>query len=343
MAKKKKKKKEPVYKSEKSRKRALRKKNPFYHRFSSISKRKNSKIYDLEKNPEILYLIAPQNFSLSKLSYIEATLKFFNKLDSGVHRYNSVFLNMENITFLSEDAILYLLSRLHAYKIMYPNYSVSGNFPNDKTCEKLLLDSNFTKYIITKRKPKINNKEIFPIRDGIDSDGEILGEVLNFIESKIDLSEDNSFDMYGPMLECLTNSKNHAYNNSMSKLHRWWLIAIPDKNHKKVHYTSLDNGLGIPTTINKKFADIVKSFVSNKDPDLIISALNGEFRTRTGKVERGKGLPSVFESTNNKQIDNLTIISNFAYVKIGRNKKILEKELLVKRFRGTLISWDFVE
>ncbi|MGD1007104.1 MAG: hypothetical protein ABR980_07745 [Ignavibacteriaceae bacterium] len=338
-----KKNKEPEYKSPKSKKRALRKKNPFYQTLSINNKLSYSRHYNNIDTTLPRIIVAPKNFSFTDLKYIESTLRFFEKLDFGVLNNGNIFLNMENITYITEDAILYLLSRLYYYRFRFPSYRVSGNFPTDQICEKLLLDSNFTKYVQTAKKHNINEKEIFPIRDGIDANGEIIGEVLTFIESKISLPEDSSFDIYGPMLECLTNSKNHAYQNPNLIQNKWWLIAIPDKNLQNVHYTCLDNGRGIPTTIHKNFTEKIKLLSSSRDHDLIISALKGEFRTRTGKEERGKGLPSVFESTSNMHINNLTIISNFAYVKISRNKEILAKVQINKKFRGTLLSWDFIK
>jgi hypothetical protein len=279
------------------------------------------------------------------VEYSNKMLGFFNDLDNVVRKHKNVYLNMSEINIITEGAILYLLSRLHYYKYSESGYRISGNFPSNKECEKLLLESNFPKYVFTERK-YTEEVQIFPIIDGYDSNGEVIDNVLSFVEKHINLTEDNSFDIYGPMLECLTNSKNHAYQKMNSKFHKWWLIAIPDTKHTRVHYTCLDNGSGIPSTIKKKFRERILPPIlipGEKDTDFVISALRGEFRTRTNKIERGKGLPSIFRASQNSQIANLTIISNFAYVKIDHNENISIRENMLNKFKGTLISWDFVE
>ena len=137
----------------------------------------------------------------------------------------------------------------------------------------------------------------------------------------------------------MANTKNHAYNITR-KDQKWWLISCYDEDSKKVNFTFMDNGDGIPFTLRKNiierfFDPLIKK---QNDGKLILSALKGEFRTRTKKHYRGTGLPKIFSYSKEKQIENLIIISNKGYVDCDSEQS---KELS-RKFFGTLLSWDFV-
>lgn len=98
----------------------------------------------------------------------------------------------------------------------------------------------------------------------------------------------------------------------------------------------------MPSTIRKNFHDIIsekfKNVIGNSnDSSLIMSALNGKFRTRTKQRYRGKGLPNIYKSyRDDKIIDKLKIISSMGYIDQGNERTIEYK------FHGTLYTWEFV-
>jgi anti-anti-sigma regulatory factor len=338
-----KKKKESLFKSEKSKKITLRRRNPFYNKIYA-TKRSQSK-YDndpFSRIPEILK--APAHLSIQFNT--EETLEFFQKLQSILHQTKNIFLDMSDINQMSEDAILYLLSRLEYFTTVYPQFIVTGSVPKDKVCRDILIDSNFLKYV--KAEIKFHPKEnVFPIESGFESDGRIVAKLLNFISKIFPFVSDNKERIYDPIMESLTNTKNHAYKIG-ARHKRWWVTVFPDKNDpNRVHITTLDNGLGIPATIQKNWRERVQAQSSKiglsdiNDCALIESALLGGFRTRTEQIERGTGLPTIFNATELDQVDNLNIISNNAYISI-ENKNIIKKTTLKNKFHGTLLSWDIV-
>jgi len=331
------------YLTEKAKKRTERRRNPYIRNFQKLSKASSSSNYEREKYENVT-INFPSSFSIWKET--AKALSTFEKTEKFLKKEKSIILNMSNIEHISEDAILYLISRLHHYRHIYPKQSVQGYFPQNQVCKDLLLKSHFQKYVNSEYKCE-DNQDIFPIKDGILADGTIVDQVIEFVKDNISLEEQTAKISYGTILECLKNTKEHAYSES-NAYGKWWMIAIPDKVSRKVHFTALDNGYGIPSTVKKKFREIIKTtsskFVqsSNIDADLICSALEGDYqRSQTGKVYRGKGLPSVFELTQLSQIDNLRVISNYGHVLAGKNKIVMEAQTLEHKFEGTLISWDF--
>lgn len=331
------------FRTEKARKRTEKRRNPFVRNLNNLYKAASSSGYIREKD-FIRIVQIPEIFSIWKKP--EPLLKKFKIIEDFLRKGKNIELNMTNINYISEDAILYLISRIEFYRIKYPGQSVSGTFPTNPNCRDFLVKSRFPEYVVTQVKcPK--DSTIYPIKDGRSADPLIVAEVMDYISTIIKFSEDESAKIYGAIIELLQNTKQHAYDETDLQ-GKWWLIAIPSTDRKKVHFTILDNGYGIPSTVKRKSLEILQSGIPIKkfgvDATLIESALDGKFqRTRTGKSFRGQGLPTVFELTTMGQIDNLRIISNYGHVLTGPNKSILEKYTFSNKFDGTLISWDFIE
>lgn len=145
----------------------------------------------------------------------------------------------------------------------------------------------------------------------------------------------------------MQNSREHAYDVN-APYQKWYLAAHHNNTDGTVTFSFLDGGQGIPRTINTKFREKLKSLLGSRfsnapeglrieDRELVLSALRGEFRTRTQKVYRGKGLPRISSYASDGTIANLVIVSNHAFLDVGAGK---DSEL-ESQFRGTLFSWDF--
>jgi hypothetical protein len=137
----------------------------------------------------------------------------------------------------------------------------------------------------------------------------------------------------------MVNTGHHAYEKRFVNW-KWWLMALPTTDKKRVHFAFLDNGRGIPTTVRKNFAERVSYLFGDRtmDSELIFSALEGKYRSRMKNRWRGKGLPKIFSYSSKDIIENLQIVSNHGYVDCQRNQL---KELSDK-FHGTLLYWEFV-
>ena len=143
----------------------------------------------------------------------------------------------------------------------------------------------------------------------------------------------------------MSNTNNHAYDKS-KKYKKWWLVAYYDKINSKIKFTFLDNGFGIPRTIKKSYKERINKLLEEKIPNgrsktqdnfLVSSALEGEFRTKTGFAHRGKGLPDIADKAKKNMIQGLTIISRKAYLNVSNN----DSQELSNIFYGTLLSWEY--
>ncbi|MGR3219044.1 MAG: hypothetical protein ACUZ8H_04405 [Candidatus Anammoxibacter sp.] len=119
---------------------------------------------------------------------------------------------------------------------------------------------------------------------------------------------------------------------------KWYLMLIYDKQNRIVKFVFLDNGVGIPNTIKKRFYEQIPIFTKMfHDNALIHSALKGEGRTSTKQSHRGKGLPKIYRcATEKKEIKKLVIVSNYGYLDLS-NQDYYD---LKSKFNGTLYSWE---
>lgn len=174
--------------------------------------------------------------------------------------------------------------------------------------------------------------------DGITVKPLIAKKVVVFARDCLGLSKAETSPIYETIIELMKNTFQHAYDTEPGYSRRWWLLAVHLPESASVSFSFLDNGMGIPHTVRKKPLERLTSFIHiDQDAELIASTLSGAFRTRTKQHYRGNGLPSILEHYQKGRIDSLKVLSNKGFVDCQNNNN----ENLNRRFRGTLICWDF--
>jgi len=274
--------------------------------------------------------IAPEHFSITENP--EGTLAFFDQVLKYLHAEYSVNLLLEPVRRITPDAILYLLSVLDMNKAKH-GVRIKGSAPKDDFCKHIFLESGFYGHVISNYRPKHDGKDILEVRSHERVIGEIAHDVVKFANEKLK----NSIPVlvrrkvYTTILECMGNTREHAYTGREGYHPKWWLMAIHDDRTGSVSFAILDNGQGIPKTVKKKIFE--RLFTS--DHKLIVSALRGEFRTRTNEEWRGKGLPRILKTLEDRVISKLAIVSNHGFVHYGTDQFVDMKQ----KFVGSLVSW----
>jgi anti-sigma regulatory factor (Ser/Thr protein kinase) len=298
--------------------------------------------YPIEKKNKQIRIKAPENFSL--INNAEETLNFFTAVNSLIKEKENIFFDLSTIGDITTDAILYILSSIEYSRKKYHDVHISGNEPSDNKCKEILRSSGFFRYVYSTGEPKLkSDPNVYSIKSNSMVEPIIAAEVKKFAMNNLSRKEStDTKSIYTTIIECMTNTKQHAYKKE-SLNSKWWIMASLDQNSKRIHFTFLDNGLGIPVTIRKGFRETVDLLLhggkyTGQAGFLIDSALKGEFRTRTKTAHRGKGLPMIEKYFKEGKINDLIIISKKGYENKESNKVID----LENSFHGTLLSWDFV-
>lgn len=225
--------------------------------------------------------------------------------------------------------------------------------PQNKDIKKFLYDSGFvtqSKYNKNIVAEKLNKKywdknnriesqetENFKIRSG---NTILLDEIKNIIDFSIKEIHDKAQItvkdfLYNTIHELMENTISHAYLDKEKFIHKDWFL-FAEKRHNIISFVFLDSGLGIPKTVaQKKIDGIYREFHSiTSESDILLSTLKGEERTRTKEVNRGKGLPYIYQLSENEIIKNLRIISNKACFNLNKNIDVK------KHLQGTFLYWE---
>ncbi len=287
------------------------------------------------KRPKIT-ISAPTIFSITENA--EDMLVFFNEIKKFAKEHYKIFIHMKDVERVTPDAIVYMLLKFEFLEQKYQDFSFNGNLPINQESRELLISSGFFEKLfkISAEENLMDKEEVLRIKSGTIPDPVVAGEVISFALERLKNSSSlASKGNYRNIIESMANTNDHAYDKA-DILKTWYLMAFFDKKNEKVSFAFLDSGRGIAATVKKK---ILENIITKNDTHLLKSALNGEFRTKTAQAERGKGLPSIKESFERKNTDNLVIIANKAYI----NMKAKQEITLRHTFSGTLIVWDFIK
>lgn len=288
---------------------------------------------------------APSVYSLYD-NQVEMML-FFDSFRKAVNQKRRIKFNMAGIRVISPEAILYTLSLFEVFNFNHPGFKLSGKSPADKSIHQLLIDSGFFRFVHTPGLPVSSNTNIFSIQAHANVRNDIARKLVDFAIEKLGRAYDNKAkDMYATLIECMGNAWNHAYTEEAfpkmlvrkTRLPTWKVMAFFDPKARSVHVAFVDNGKGIPETLRKNFFEILRQKVDSRvDAKLILSALNGDFRTRTEQHNRGFGLPKIFKCGKDGSLVDLRILSNYGYVLCQSDSTVN----MVRKFHGTMFSWDF--
>jgi len=289
---------------------------------------------------EPINLVAPQNFSL--VNNRSDMLKYFHSFENAVKRNGGITgVDLSEIVTMTCDAILYLLAQVNTLGARYPGTRIAGNEPENPKCKKVFRESGFYDFVQVAGRTTPKGEATLTVRSGDEVESEVAGEVINFALDKLkDMESPASKRAYNTIVECITNSHDHAHKGGLSSNRRWWVMATFLEEQGVVHFSCVDNGVGIPKTAKKRLPEHLRW--KSIDAEVIRSALEGKIkRTRTGKHHRGKGLPQMYKDTKNGYVSNLHIISNNGSALVTSDGEI-EIEQYDRKFYGTILSWYFI-
>lgn len=334
----------------------LRGKNIFNQDFGIIRKKKLPKKRYRTKE-EIVYdesikyynvISAPLKFSL--IENPEETIVFINELEKSYLEKERVYVDLRKITFLDYSAVTVLVSVMFSFKTR--NIKFNGNFPENLHLAKMLIDSEFFKFL--------NRPITAKIEYTIGKENQIFTRANKEVNSELGLvvMEEASMTIWNKkrtckglqrtLLELMQNTNNHASVIQKGEKH-WWLSVNHDKVNKKVSFIFVDYGIGIFESLKNKpeenkwygwFDKLKEKLSFGKNFEILKMLLEGDMHmTVTGQHFRGKGLPGIKQVLDRTQISKLQIISNDVFANVENNKYLK----LRNEFSGTFVAWELNE
>ena len=284
-------------------------------------------------------LEVPKNFSF--IDNTNEILEYFIKCKSLLHNKEKVQCDLSHITALSSDAIALLAACANDESFLGKRGRIRGNAPADPELLRLFIESGFynhvkaTKVLKSAHKSDTNlfhQESNYQVQSDIAKNACILGTKHVFGSNK-------PFpDLYEMLIEAMSNTNNHASNNSNANQFKWWLYTYNAPNGHTM-YTFIDLGVGIFDSIPVQLFKKIKKVIGlENNTDLVPDLLDGKIKSRE-KVDnkiRGKGIPQIAINSNSQYFTRAYIISND--VKI--NLKDKTAEALEYNFSGTMLFWE---
>jgi hypothetical protein len=298
----------------------------------------------IDLKSDIKNIPAPLTFSF--IYNCDESLEFFDKFFNAINEgYTKFHFDMTNIKDLGIETLLYIISLDKIYKEKI-NMSLKISIPKRKELKYKMIVSGFIKYF--RANVEINNideETIFPICDGASNkfkdkdDGETCGEAVDFAKKFV--SEDKHKDgiyrlLYVSLAELMLNTEHHAYDEDDNEniINNWYLYAV--KLEIGIAFYFFDNGKGITKTARKKILDKAFGLIGLEQTNILKSVLDGDFRSKTGLPNRGKGLPQINELlTYNSVVLSVILTNKVLYTNTVTDNKFTFKKVKYN-FRGSL-------
>ena len=300
------------------RRKALRKKRA-NRRFILNALPKSERSFETGKigsiNSRLLTLNVPHDFSTSEA--LDDVLYFIGKCKAaGVKKRRIIQINFEKVNNVNAGALSLLLSVIQDLDDL--NIRIRGNMPNNMIARNAFIDSGFLEYVHNEQGLKHNSKNKIIVKGQHKVDQRRTGMEVKKAMNTVFGNENHLPPLQGALIEMMANSLNHAfpagtadssnYYQAFISNKRWYFSAFHHEASHEVHFSFIDNGVGILNTIRKgKFQKAVDKL---SDADVLRNAFDGKYRSSTKHVERGKGLPTVKRAHDLKSISNLKVVTN---------------------------------
>lgn len=273
----------------------------------NFSKSTAYSFYD-KKNQEFKFT-APETFSI--MNNPSATIEYFNdvinKINEKFHHKLTINFSLQNVKNITIDAIMYMLAITKNTK---KNHNTKGSYPIDNNAKALFMNSGFLKYVYSNKNiinPSPNEDIQIRMSNNSNQNAITCKEINSIIIEKYKIERKKLQFLYDILYEMMINTNEHAYNSKTFLLNNWYVYVALESD--RVKFSFLDTGIGIPNTVNKNFVEKINILGIKTDAELIVSALNGKFKTSTKQVYRGKGLPKFTKYNKSNKIQNFKIVS----------------------------------
>lgn len=326
----------------------------FKRRLRSSRKRAAKRAQTTFEGHRFLEVIsAPDIISLQSKGPRRALLNFLKRVRYSVLiRRNPVMLNFTDTFFLTAPGTVLMTAELDRMKrqIVVGDFNVRIRWSEDPVVNQVLHQVGIAG--LCGQELDGNNESVFDesVRHWRYATGvqmnDIAGRALDRFEGRI--AENLHSGLWKGVSEAVVNSVEHAYleprfaDERTPDETRWWMFS--QVRDQLLTVVVCDLGIGIPRSLPIRWGlnelrDILKRFGLHK-PDL--AAIRGALElgaTRTGKGNRGKGLPQIWQDLKAEGAKAIFIFSNRAVVEWNPDKGGERSHEFDGSIGGTIICW----
>lgn len=295
-------------------------------------------------------ITCPQNFSLG--SNFNGVCRVLSEIrtQSLRKRNDRTYIDIKNINNLSPAAALVLAAELDRWnrqpgKANLQSVDVSEWDPQVRA---LLKDMGFFELLQVSDMPSTNierNIRYIKFKTGNRADGEVVDLLrTKDLEPVVGEIPEKRY-LYGAITEAMTNVIHHAYSEKQvfKNLQNWWLSASYDSTKREVTIMVYDQGLGIPKTLPRNFAEQIQSILPGDHARLIETA-HDLSRSSSEEIHRGHGLQRDVRGYLDKlncsgHYRVVSLRGEYFYERKSDGRPVHKKISHQLSLNGTLIEW----
>jgi len=288
---------------------------------------------------------APESLSYS--DFPEQTIQFYNLAENFLANDSNIIYDLSNVDSIDPASIGILISQLKSPNINNGRIC-QVEFPKNDIPKRALKTWTIFKAVkdTYRNDIKDNNQSINKV-SSIKVGNVIAKNICTYISNYLYGEVIKLKPLYEILIECMANTNDHASVGS-SFQYEWWLFTHINESSGTISLIFLDLGVGVfkslpvkqhitennYNTFNIPIVTKIQKNERSKESNKVFNALiSGDICSRTGKKERGKGIPLIERHSKNKIFSDFKIISNDVYIDLKTNNISNMSE----NFSGTVI------
>lgn len=279
----------------------------------------------------------------------EETICFINDLIDEIRNRQmnkTIKLDFIYTTLVTVDALIYIIAIMQNEKINKEmKYRFEGNLPNNANAARVIIESGFMDYVKSPLNTIPVNRNKKKIMSGKTDESEKSAQFCIFVFQHFNKDRKYTIPLQRVLIELMSNVAHHAYDKDLGAdiANNWYMYAEYLDN--RVRFVFVDTGVGIITTVRKKIAEKIFSFlgITSIDGEVLKSVFSGDFfRSETGVKHRGNGLKTVFEDVVSGPFEHFCVVTGKAICRIDSKTSEIQYETYSNSLHGTLFSFDYI-
>jgi hypothetical protein len=281
------------------------------------------------------WITAPEVFCLFEAP--EPILKMVDEIKSAARRRRTPYVDLRKVRQITPETLALLVSVVKDNRL---RANVNGNLPIDPAARRMVAGSGFLNHVSDSVHPESRNLGYIQ-REGsnVRVTPKDAKRMIHFANERLGRGPSvPSTGAYRVLIECMSNTHQHAAARNPRNRERWWLMVYAPPGTDRASFTFVDNGIGIAESLDRRdLLHTIKSALGiSTEGELIRQLLAGGIGSRTGLKYRGKGLPAMRFQHERGGIRALKILSNSALADLRSSTY----RHLSNGFSGTVISFE---
>lgn len=299
-------------------------------------------------------IMVPEVFSLRENhQQTVATVKVLR--DTVLSDKRPVQLYFDQLKKLEPAAALLLVAEIFRCRQLRPfrtGYSVTGNYPADREIFFLLRELGFFRALsvdshekqIPDDRPRGERPHFIGFQTMNSVHPELAARFCDVVAAgAFEMSPLSRVKMIASLKEAMQNAHEHAYRTEGDydvMRRRWWLAGHINPAHNEMMVMILDQGVGIPNTLEPKLFEQISSLLKLNwavSDSTMIAAATQIRRTSTNQSGRGRGFDDMKRFIDSCTDGELRVCSNAGQFIYTKNKE--ETADYDGSIGGTLVEW----